>query len=344
MILVFGATGYSGRMVTLELARRGLSVRAAARSPEKLAELARATQTTIETCLADVADPASVMEAADGAELLITTVGPYSTLGDVAADAALARGIPYIDIAGEPAWLRRVFNEYGPRAVDAATTMIPSFGYDYVPGNLAGALLLDRFGRDAVRVDVAYFLAGENRRSTESFSRGTLDSLEASAGERGFSFSDGVLGDNDGPRRKFEFEVAGETLSAVSIGGSEHYCLPRFAPWLSEINVSLGWFAPGTANEHDPDSGEDGPQQATREAMRAVVLAEARAADGQLLGRVDIDGPNPYDMSGLLCGWAAQRILGGAELPAGVIGPVEAFGLPALERGCQDVGITATFS
>lgn len=347
MILVFGATGYSGRMVVKQLARRGLEVRAAARSAERLEELASEVEGQLETVVADVAEPSSVMEAAEHCSLLITTVGPYTTLGDIAADAALSKGIPYIDITGEPAWLARIFNDYGPRAVDACTAMIPAFGYDYVPGNLAGAMLLDRFGRDAVRVDVAYCLAGKNPRSTESFSQGTLDSLSASSKERGFAFAGGFLQATTGPRRKFEFEIADETVSAIAIGGSEHFCLPRVAPWLDEINVALGWFSP---KGQDADSSaptqsvQDGPTAQKRESMRAVIVAEARDAAGEVIGRVDVDGPNPYDMSGLLCGWAAAQIADGAELPAGVVGPVEAFGLPRLRAGCQEIGLTATFS
>lgn len=340
MILVFGATGFSGRMVVEQLVARGLPVRAAGRSEEKLRELLGAFP-GVEGAVADVADPASVIGAAKGCELLITTVGPYTRFGDVAAEAALAAGIPYIDITGEPAWLRKVFGEYGDRAAAAGLAMIPAFGYDYVPGNLAGAIALERCGEAAVRIDIAYFLRGKHERSTESFSKGTLDSLEASSKEKPFEFTGGALRDVDGPRKKHEFELDGERITAVSIGGSEHFSLPRLAPSLQDVNVGLGWFSPGTARVDEGDAAADGPGQSKRDEARARIIAVARDAAGEAIDAVHVDGPNPYDLSGLLSAWAAERILEHGLDASGALGPVDAFGLEALRAGCAEVGLIA---
>lgn len=338
MVLVFGATGFSGRLVAEELHARGLPVRAAARSPDKLDELADSLP-GIETALADVVDPASVVRAAEGCALLITTVGPYVRFGEAAAEAALAHAIPYVDIAGEPAWLRRIFREFGPRAASLGVPLLAALGYDYVPGNLAGAILLERFGERARRIDIAYFLAGRQERSTESFSRGTLDSLEASSGDRGFAFAAGRLTDVGGPRKKLEFELGGGPVTAVAIGGSEHFALPRIAPWLTDVNVGLGWFSPGQERASDPP-GRGGPSERSRELAGARILARAHDAAGELLGELRIDGPNPYDMSGLLCGWAANQVLAGEIEGAGALGPVEAFGLERLKDGCAEARMT----
>lgn len=339
MILVFGATGFSGRMIVEQLVARELPVRAAARDSAKLDALA-AEFPGIEVATADVTDPSSVLAAADGCQLLITSVGPYTRFGSVAADAAIDAAIPYIDIAGEPAWLRRCFREYSALGEQAGVALLPAFGYDYVPGNLAGAVLLERCGERAARVDVGYCLAGENKRSTESFSQGTLDSLEASSAERPFAFVGGALRDIEGPRRKHEFEIAGQPVSTVAIGGSEHFTLPRLAPWLSEVNVGLGWFAPGTARTGSASSDAAGPSRQSRDRARAVIIAVARDASGAVIDRVDVDGPNPYDMSGLLCAWAASEIVAGRVLPSGTLGPVEAFGLDDLLDGCAEAGLT----
>ncbi len=346
MILVFGATGFSGRLTAEQLVSRGLPVRAAARSAEKLEELANEFP-GIETVVADVADPPSVLRAVQGCELLITTVGPYTKFGDVAAEAALAAGVPYIDITGEPAWLRKVFGGYSARALEAGIAMLPAFGYDYVPGNLAGALLLERFGDHTTRIDIGYCLATKSERSTKSFSKGTLDSLEASSGEKPFAFAGGELVDVTGPRKKLAFELDGQPVSAVAIGGSEHFTLPRLARGLVDVNVGLGWFQPGEAASADSIADENapaaGPSAEVRQRARARIVAVARDASGEELATIDVDGPNPYDMSGLLCGWAGQAILDGAQLPTGAIGPVEAFGLERLRKGCAEVGITAAY-
>jgi short subunit dehydrogenase-like uncharacterized protein len=344
MVLVFGATGYSGRMVVQQLVARGIAVRAAARSAEKLAGLADRFD-AVEVAVADVADPASVIAAARGTELLVTTVGPYTSSGHVAAEAALAAGIPYIDITGEPGWLRRVFNEFGPRAAEQGLAMLPAFGYDYVPGNLAGAIALERAGEAAVRVDVGYFLRGDNRRSTESFSQGTLDSLKASAKEVPYEFRGGALADVTGAKRVLDFQLDGEAVTAVAIGGTEHFALPRLAPWITDVNVGLGWFEPGGGSAPSLESesaGAEGPTAEKRAEARTNVIAIARDAGGAALEGVRVDGPNPYDLSGVLTAWAAERILGGAVSAIGALGPVDAFGLEQLRSGCSEVGLTAS--
>lgn len=339
MVLVFGATGFSGRMVVEQLVARGIPVRIAARSEEKL-ELLSERFGGLEIAVADVADPPSVAKAAVGTDLLITTVGPYTSSGQVAAEAALAASVPYIDITGEPGWLRLVFNEFGPRAAEQGLAMLPAFGYDYVPGNLAGAIALEQAGDAAVRVDIGYFLRGKNKRSTESFSQGTLDSLKASSKEVPYEFRDGALADVLGPKTVLEFELDGESVTAIGIGGTEHFALPRFAPRLTDVNVGLGWFSPGGDSDAEP-TGADGPSDEKRAEARTNVIAIARDSEGAPLAEVRVDGPNPYDLSGVLTAWAAEQMLAGAVKDKGALGPVEAFGLEQLRAGCEEIGLTA---
>lgn len=325
-------------MVVRELAGRGIPVRAAARSREKLELLAGRFPGT-EIVIADVADPESVARAAAGTALLITTVGPYTASGHVAAEAAFSAGVPYVDITGEPGWLRRVFNEFGPRFADRGLAMLPAFGYDYVPGNLAGAIALERGGAAAVRVDVGYFLLGNNPRSTESFSQGTLASLKASSKEVPYEFRDGALADVTGAKRVLQFELG----TAIAIGGTEHFALPRVAPQLTDVNVGLGWFSPvDRPGAAAGDTAAEGPNAEKRAEARTNVIAIARDSAGAELAEVRVDGPNPYDLTGLLTAWAAERMLAGDVSGAGALGPVDAFGLDPLRQGCASIGLTTT--
>jgi short subunit dehydrogenase-like uncharacterized protein len=340
MVLVFGATGFSGRMVVQRLVERGIPVRIAARSEDKLERLSQ-LHGGLEVVVADVAEPESVLCAARGSTALVTTVGPYTLLGHVAADAALEANIPYFDITGEPGWLRKVFNDYGPRFAERGLPMLPAFGYDYVPGNLAGAIAIERAGGAATQIDIGYFLTGKNKRTTESFSQGTLDSLAASSGELPFAFRGGELIDVEGPRRVLEFELGGEDVTAVAIGGTEHFALPRLARGLEEVNVGLGWFSPAAETADAPAAASDGPSDAAREQARTNVIAVARDGDGNELTTVHVDGPNPYDLSGLLTAWAVERVLSGENIGAGALGPVDAFGLDALREGCAEADLKA---
>jgi short subunit dehydrogenase-like uncharacterized protein len=153
-IVLFGATGYTGELTARALVARGAAPVLAARNPQRLAALA-AELGGLQTRLADVTDPSSVaaLVRARG-DVLVSTVGPFSRWGAPAVEAALARGAHYIDSTGESAFIRRVFEDWGPRAVSAGSALITAFGYDWVPGNLAGALALRAAGERASRVEL----------------------------------------------------------------------------------------------------------------------------------------------------------------------------------------------
>lgn len=318
-------------MVVKELCALGLEVTAAARSAEKLSLLA--AEYDVPTVVADVADPDSLAVAARNADVLLTTVGPYSKWGHVAADAALAAGIPYIDATGEPGWLRQMFlGDYAKRAAKAGVAMIPAIGYDYVPGNLAGATALESVGAAATRVDVGYFLHGRNPRTTESFSKGTLDSLKESSKATQYAFRGGELIDVPKADRKIEFDFDGTVRTAVSIGSTEHFALPRLAPQLTEVNAGLGWFGDDVAAGEDP--AQAGPDDDKRGRARTRVVAVARDSDGNELARVDVDGPNPYDLTGLLMAHYANAALRNELTGEGVLDPIEAVGLDRFKKIC----------
>src|SRR5439155_2574537 len=71
-------------------------------------------------------------------------------------------GAHYFDSSGEGSFVRRVF-ELDSVATARGATVVPAFGYDYVPGNLAGALALTRAGERARRIEIGYFLTRSGR-------------------------------------------------------------------------------------------------------------------------------------------------------------------------------------
>lgn len=370
MILVFGATGFTGRMVVKDLVERGLPVRVAGRSRERLERLSE-QHGGLEYAVADVNDPATVGRAADGASVLVTTVGPYGWWGHIAANAAIDHSIPYIDITGEPPFVREIFEDYGPRAAAAGSPMLTAMGYDYVPGNLAGALALEAAGGDAVSVDIGYFLTGDTTRDLKSLSGGTLRSLRASGSAKQFRWHDGRIQTERSAKRVLDFELEGRNQTAISIGGSEHFSLPRLHPELRTVNVGLGWFGPASRavsvvaavseqverlpvlgglikrasgdHERHPNTKSRaqpaGPSESTMDAARGRFVAVARDASGAELASVRMQSPNPYGLTGQLVGWAAERADKGEINGVGALGPVEAFGLEQLRAACEGFGL-----
>jgi short subunit dehydrogenase-like uncharacterized protein len=354
--ILFGATGYTGRLVAEAMAELGTRPVLAARGRDRLEAMA-AELGGLDTVVADVADPASVRALVEAGDVLVTTVGPFARWGAPAAEAATAAGAHYIDSTGEPAFIRQVFERYGPAAERAGCAMLTAFGYDWVPGNLAGGLALARAGDDAVRVDVGYFITGR-----ASMSGGTAASTVGAVADPSFGFRDGRVQRERGARRVRSFDVGTSRRQGISVGGSEHFALPRLAPGLREVNVYLGWFGPlarpmqamslGTAvpgaaallkaiGGRFVKGSTGGPDAQERSRSGSHIVAVAYGAGGQELARVELTGVNGYTFTGRILAWGAQQAAAGALRGRGALGPVDGFGLGALTEGCRWAGLAA---
>ena len=117
-----------------------------------------------------------------------------------------------------------MFEEFGPRAERTGAVLLTAFGYDYVPGNLAGALALQSAGSAATRVQVGYFVRGDPRKAT---SAGTRASVSGVLLEPGYAFRDGHIVTERTAAHVRSFDLGGEEEKALSIGSSEQFALPR---------------------------------------------------------------------------------------------------------------------
>lgn len=359
-IVLFGATGYTGRRTAEEMVERGLRPVLAGRSPGKLAPLAEGLG-GLETATADVSDVASVRDLIGEGDVLVSTVGPFVQLGEAALTAAVETGATYLDSTGEPPFIRRVFEEFGPLAEQTGAGLLTAFGNDYVPGNLAGALALRLAGEQAHRVEVAYYITGGGR--GQIFSRGTLASLAGVATEQVHTWRDGISAEPAGARMR-TFPVAGHERPALTIGSSEHYALPRLHHGLREVDVYLGWFGPMTRAVHlgsrVSDSllrlpgarplmrrlGElvvgqvaEAPDAAALERVTSHFIGAAFDAAGTPLSEVRLTAGDPYRLTARLLGWGAQYAAKHGVEATGALGPVDAFGLDTLEAAGSEIGL-----
>jgi short subunit dehydrogenase-like uncharacterized protein len=359
-IVVFGATGYTGRLVAERLAGLGERPVLAGRSQEKLDVLARDLG-GLETAHADVVRSNSVFALVEEGDVLVSTVGPFAKWGEPAVRAAIAGQAAYIDSTGEPQFIRRVFDHHGPAAARAGVPLMTAMGYDFVPGALAGALALEQAGEAAVRVDVGYYALGM---TAQSGSAGTRASLVGATLGEGYAFRDGALQVVRSAERVRSFTVKGKERAAISIGGAEHFGLPAAYARLREVNVYLGWFGPlarplqagalvGSVATKVPGvrealefAGEklmalgEGPAPGTTPDGMSWVAAEAYDASGRSLAEVHLAGDDWYAFTAGFIAWAARAAAAGRVRGVGALGPVEAFGLEELERGCAAAGLS----
>ena len=353
-IVLFGATGYTGQLAARALVARGATPVLAARSRERVEALA-AELGGLESAVADVTRPESIRGLLAPGDVLVSTVGPFVRWGNAALGAALDAGAHYIDSTGEPPFIRAVFEDQDAAARAAGVGLLTAFGYDYVPGNLAGALALREAGERAVSVDIGYFVGGGAQPSG-----GTRASAAGMLAEPAYAFAGGRLRTERTARRVHSFDGR----PAVSIGATEQFALPRGHPGLRDARVWLGWFGaasrplqaisaaaalatrlPGVRGAIEATAGRlvkgstGGPDAETRAKARSSIVAIASDAAGTPLATVRLEGDNPYDFTGAVLAWGADAAAGGGLRGTGALGPVDAFGLDALEAGVGAAGI-----
>jgi short subunit dehydrogenase-like uncharacterized protein len=373
-IVLYGATGYMGQRAAQAMVARGTPPVLAGRNKDRLAAMAARLADAgdgieLETAVADTEKPEQLRQLIGARDVLVSTAGPFLQVGRPVVAAAADVGAVYLDSSGEPPFIRQVFEEFGPRAERTGATLLTAMGYDYVPGNLAGALALDAAGPTATEVQVGYFVRGNIKDGT---SAGTRASAVGVLLEPGYAFRGGrVVGERTGAH-VMSFKIDGTKRDGFSIGSSEHFALPRLRPGiagtgditaqaaLGEVGVYLGWFGAATRFVHylsglaSPLERLPGVRRAVdkevrriqrsrsgpsaEQAIRSDVVAVAGGADGAKLSVAHLTGGDPYSFTAPILAWAAGQAAAHGVRSTGALGPVEAFGLDSLENACADAG------
>ena len=182
-IVVWGATGFTGRLVAEYLVGRytdgSLKWAMAGRSADKLAEVARliGAPGDLPTVVADADDSASLKAMAQRTKVVLTTVGPYQHYGSNLVAACASTGTAYVDLCGEPNWMREMIDTHHEEAKRTGARIVFSCGFDSIPFDLGVHTLQQaaqaKFGRPAPRVK------GRVRKMKGGFSGGTAASLKA---------------------------------------------------------------------------------------------------------------------------------------------------------------------
>ena len=183
-IVVYGATGYTGRLVAEYLADRyaggDIAWAMAGRSREKLEQVRDAIGAPAQTPLivANSDDPASLDALCGRTKVVITTVGPYTLYGEALLKACAEAGTDYVDLSGEAGWIRQMVDAYADRAAQTGARIVCSCGFDSIPFDLGVHYLQrasnQRFGALCRQV------RGRVRAMKGTFSGGTAESVKVS--------------------------------------------------------------------------------------------------------------------------------------------------------------------
>jgi short subunit dehydrogenase-like uncharacterized protein len=285
-IAVFGASGYTGRLVVAELARRGIEAVPAGR---------------------DTA-------AFRGCDAVINCAGPFVQFGEPVVRAAVAAGCHYVDISGEQRYLARVFD-----TIDADVCVVPGVNDDGLPSDLLAHLVAGQVGSVRELVIGADLAGGTPSRGTLRSALASLDTFTTG----GFGYAAGKW-DPGIPVQRTTLAFLGVPVPVVKFPLPAVVTVPRHVSADRVDGVARADLAAAFTNV-TPELVEQlpaGPPEETRRASRWVIVVEATGAGGHARGVVH--GADAYGTTAVIAVEAARRLVADGAKP-GVLAPAQAF-------------------
>ncbi|WP_343708938.1 saccharopine dehydrogenase NADP-binding domain-containing protein, partial [Mycobacterium sp.] len=179
-IVLYGATGFVGKLTAEYLARAGGDARIAlaGRSADRLKAIRDTLGQSAQSwqlLTADAASPKTLAAMAAATQVVVTTVGPYSRYGLPLVAACAAAGTDYADLTGEPPFIRESIDLYNKQAQDTGARIVHACGFDSIPSDLTVYALYRRAREDGSGelTDTDFVV----RSFSGGFSGGTLASM-----------------------------------------------------------------------------------------------------------------------------------------------------------------------
>ena len=160
-VIVYGASGYTGRLVCEYLREYNVPFVAAGRDKARIQEAMDKVPgiDTVEHEIIEVAhDVEPLAELFDGARVVLNTVGPFAQYGREVVEACIRSGCHYLDTTGEQDWLIICDEEYGQRMADQGLLLAPGIAQMYTTSEIAAQLCLEKPGVDTL--DILVFWKG----------------------------------------------------------------------------------------------------------------------------------------------------------------------------------------
>jgi len=312
-VIVFGATGYTGRLVAEHLlktygAAGDLSWAIAGRSEAKLKEVRGliGAPASLPLIVADADDPASLQAMVSRTHVLVTTAGPYQLYGTPVVAACAAAGTDYVDLTGESHWVAAMLGEHDAAAKASGARIVFSCGFDSIPFDLGVHFVQQRatevFGAPAPRV------RGRVRGVSGGPSGGTLASgaatraaIEANPSiaalrANPFALTPGFEGPAQPEEKVYQDEVTGSWVAPFIMSKTNTKTVHRSNflmghPWGRDLRYDeLLMIAAPPEDGESPTLGfkmnsalkpGEGPSREERETGFYDVLFIAEAADGR---------------------------------------------------------------
>ena len=381
-IIVYGATGFTGQLVAEYLAAHykgdgNLKWAMAGRSREKLASVRDTIGAPADTALieADASDPASLKAMVAQAKSVISSVGPYQLYGSELVAACVASGTDYLDLCGEPLWMRQMIETHEATAKSTGARIVFSCGFDSLPFEL-GVFCAQKEARKAFGAP-ANRVKGRVRAITLTVSGGTAASMRglfaAAANDHSlvallrspFALTPGFEGPKQPPGNRPVFDQELDSWTAPFVMANintrnvhRSNLLMGFSYGKDFVYDEMMLTGPGEQGEASarritaantsekmnasgPRPGE-GPSKEERENGFYDLLFVAIAPDGRQV-RVCVRGdrdPGYGSTSRMISECAICLLRDAPEVPAGIWTPGAAMGDRLIKRLVDHAGIT----
>uniref|UniRef100_A0A7C4KFA9 Saccharopine dehydrogenase NADP binding domain-containing protein n=1 Tax=Anaerolinea thermolimosa TaxID=229919 RepID=A0A7C4KFA9_9CHLR len=230
MITVFGATGYTGVLVSQALDRRKLPFRIAGRSAQKLEALSDRLSCHPQWVVADVHTTSTLSSLVEGTSVLINCVGPFTDLGEKVVRLAIGSKCHYLDSSNELGYIYRM-QTYHKLAEKVMVSVVPACAFEVALADIAAALVFQKLETPAIdEMRVVYHLQGVHS------SGGTRRSLLRSLATSWIGYQKGQWkGYLPGSHAKKE-HIRGEWVPVLSIPSGESVTIPNHIP-VSTVTV-----------------------------------------------------------------------------------------------------------
>ncbi|MCQ4310495.1 saccharopine dehydrogenase NADP-binding domain-containing protein [Pseudomonas stutzeri] len=297
-LMIYGATGYMGRMAAEYAVAQGLDIVIAGRNHDKLRVLAAQLDVPYRVFAPD----ARTAESLKGVGVLVNFAGPFAQTADALMRSCIKAGVDYLDITAEIN-VYRLAERLGAEAAESGVMLLPGVGWDVVPTDCL-AVHVARRVQNPQSLSIALQVAG-------SMSRGSARSVSEIIGAGLLARIDGQLvATPDAQPRHFDFGDGLELCAPLSFGD-------LVTGWHSTSIPNISMFVHFSGDpfpEGDLSQGPEGPDAQQREAHRARAVAEVTGADGTVARSV-IETVNGYTYTPLAAVEAARRVMSGERRP-----------------------------
>ena len=236
-IAVYGATGYTGRLVVAELVKARADFIVSGRSAEKLDALRAEFELEPPAKTAQLNDPSSLRDLLADCAVVIDCAGPFVHYGEPVLAAAVETGTHYLDTTGEQPYMKMAYERYGPGAARSGVAVIPAMGFDYVPGDMIASLTADGMG-ELDELDMHY--CWRDFTPSQGTARTTLEMI--SGNDLEWRNMEWVEASGGVSRGAYEFPepVRPATHVPLPVGGADHRAAPRPHPQRPRVNERRG--------------------------------------------------------------------------------------------------------